>query len=60
MRTKSYVFTADVNSVFDMMQIETLRASIKSVNAMAKETDRISDYRYNTGYDDMLPAVTPK
>ena len=43
-----------------MMQIETLRSSIKSVNAMAKETDRINDYRYNTGYDDMLPAVTPK
>lgn len=60
MRTNSYVFTADVNSVFDMMQIETLRASIKSVNAMAKETDRINEYRYNTGYDDMLPAETPK
>jgi hypothetical protein len=60
MRTKSFVFTADVNSVFDMMQIETLRSSIKSVNAMAKESDRINDYRYNTGYDDMLPAVTPK
>lgn len=60
MRTKSYVFTADVNSVFDMMQIETLRASIKSVNAMAKETDRINEYRYDTGYDDILEARTPK
>ena len=60
MRTKSYVFTADVNSAVDMMQIETLRASIKSVNTMAKETDRINEYRYNTGYNDMLPAETPK
>jgi hypothetical protein len=59
MRTKSYVFTADVNSVFDMMQIETLRASIKSVNAMAKETDRINDYRYQSGYDTDC-TVTPK
>ena len=59
MRTNSYVFTADVNSVFDMMQIETLRASIKSVNAMAKETDRINDYRYQSGYDTDC-TVTPK
>jgi len=50
MRTKSYVFTADVNSAVDMMQIETLRASIKSVNAMAKETDRMNQYRYDHGY----------
>ena len=60
MRTNSYVFTADVNSAVDMMQIETLRASIKSVNAMAKETDRINEYRYDHGYDDVLPAVTSK
>ncbi len=59
MRTKSFVFTADVNSVFDMMQIETLRSSIKSVNAMAKETDRINDYRYQSGYDTDC-TVTPK
>jgi hypothetical protein len=59
MRTKSFVFTADVNSVFDMMQIETLRSSIKSVNAMAKETDRINDYRYQCGYDTDC-TVTPK
>jgi len=60
MRTKSFVFTADVNSVFDMMQIETLRSSIKSVNAMAKETDRINEYRYDTGWDDVLETSTPK
>ena len=59
MRTKSFVFTADVNSVFDMMQIETLRSSIKSVNAMAKETDRINDYRYQSGYDTDC-TVAPK
>ena len=58
MRTSSYVFTADVNSAADMLQIETLRASIKAVNALAKETDRINEYRYNSGYDDYnLPNV---
>lgn len=60
MRTKSYVFTADVNSVADMLQIETLRASIKSVNAMAKETDRINQYRYDHGYADYGFPDVPK
>jgi hypothetical protein len=60
MRSKSFIFSADVNSVFDMMQIETLRTSIKSINSMSKETDRINEYRYDTGYDDILEARTPK
>ena len=60
MRTNSYVFTADVNSAVDMMQIETLRASIKSVNAMAKETDRMNQYRYDHGYADYAFPDVPK
>ena len=59
-RSKSYQFTADVNSVYDMMQIEILRTSIKSINSMARETDRINEYRYDTGYVDILEASTPK
>ena len=51
MRTNSFIFTADVNSATDMQQIEMLRNSIKAVNKMAKETDRINDYRYQHGYD---------
>ena len=51
MRTNSFIFTADVNSATDMQQIEMLRNSIKAVNKMAKETDRINDYRYQHGCD---------
>lgn len=60
MRTSSYVFTADVNSAADMLQIETLRASIKAVNAMARETDRMNQYRYDHGYADYNFPDVPK
>jgi hypothetical protein len=59
-RSKSYQFTANVNSVVDMQQIELLRSSIKSVNAMAKEKDRMNEYCYDTGYHDVLESITPK
>ena len=44
MRTNSFIFTADVNSAADMQQIEMLRNSIKSINKMDKETDRVNAY----------------
>lgn len=36
-RSKSYVFTADVNSVADMQQIDIVKKSVKSINATAKQ-----------------------
>jgi len=59
MRTNSYVFTADVNSAADMQQIESIRDSIKSVNALARETDRINQYRCEQGYSEWRD-ITPK
>ena len=59
MRTNSFIFTADVNSATDMQQIEMLRNSIKAVNKMAKETDRINDYRYQHGCDTDC-TISPK
>ena len=39
-RSKSYVFTADVNSVEDMQRIELVKKSIKSVNDSARQSHR--------------------
>ena len=60
MRSKRFVFTADINSVWDMQQIAMLRSSIKSVNALAKETDHMNEYRYDYGYDDVLTPELPR
>jgi hypothetical protein len=41
-RTSSYAFTADVNSVTDMQQIDFLRKSISIINKSAKESAKYS------------------
>lgn len=48
-RSKSYVFTADVNSAADMQQIDIVKKSVKSMNATAKQAHvyacRRAEYR---------------
>ena len=59
-RTNSYVMTADVKSTGDMLQLQTVRNAVKVINKSAREVDRINEYRYNTGWIDELPGLTPK
>tara|TARA_B100001093_G_scaffold380474_1_gene365906 strand:- start:5013 stop:5339 length:327 start_codon:yes stop_codon:yes gene_type:complete len=59
-RTNSYVMTADVKSVGDMLELQSIRTTVKIINKKAKETDLINEYRYNTGWIDELPKLTPK
>ena len=44
-RSKSYVFTADVNSVEDMQRIELVKKSIKTVNDSARLSHRWATQR---------------
>ena len=41
-RTNSYVMTAHVESAGDMLELQTVRNAIKTINKMAKETDRMN------------------
>lgn len=59
-RTNSYVMTAHVESVGDMLELQTVRNTIKTINKMSKETDRINQYRYDSGWSDVLLPLTPK
>lgn len=59
MRTDSYIMTAHCASAGDMLEVETIRATVKAINKMAKETDKINLYRVDHGYDDYW-IETPK
>ena len=54
-RSDSYQFTADVNSVNDMLLIEQIRKSVKSINKIAKQTQMSQQYRYDSGWSDIEP-----
>jgi hypothetical protein len=60
MRTDSYVMTAHTECAGDMLEIETIRKSIKAINKMAKQEDQMNLYRYNTGWSDELPKKSPQ
>lgn len=59
-RTNSYVMTAHAESAGDMLELQTVRNAIKTINKMAKETDRMNQYRYDSGWTDVLLPLTPK
>lgn len=59
-RTNSYVMTAHVKSAGDMLELQTVRNAIKTINKMAKQTDKINQYRYESGYTDIQKPLTPK
>lgn len=54
-RSDSYIMTADVKCAGDMLEIETIRKTISSINKINKRNEQIEEYRYNTGWSD-LPA----
>ncbi len=51
-RTASYVMTAHCESAGDMLEIQTIRNTVKAINNLAKETDSWNQYRVDCGYDD--------
>jgi len=59
-RTNSYVTTAHTASAGDMLELQTIRNTIKAINKMAKETDKINQYRYASGWTDVVKPLTPK
>lgn len=56
----SYVMTAHTGSAGDMLELQTVRNTIKAINKMAKETDRINRYRFNSGWTSDLPSHSPR
>lgn len=59
-RTNSYVTTAHTASAGDMLELQTIRNTIKAINKMAKETDRMSNYRYVNGWSNVKPSPSPR
>lgn len=58
--SNSYVMTAHTASAGDMLELQTVRNTIKAINKMAKETDRINRYRFNNGWSSDLPSYSPR
>lgn len=56
----SYVMTAHTASAGDMLELETVRKTIKSINKMAKENDRINQYRFDNGWSSTIPSKSPR
>jgi|TARA_R110000744_G_scaffold32457_1_gene75949 hypothetical protein len=59
-RSNAYVMTAHVGSVGDMLELETIRKTVKIINKKAKENDRINKNRYIHGWTDVEPRLTTK
>jgi len=59
-RTNSYVMTAHVKSAGDMLELQTVRNAVKTINKMARQTDKINQYRYESGWNDVSKPLTPK
>jgi len=51
--------TAHCASAGDMLEVETIRATVKAINKMAKETDRMNQYRCEQGCSEWRD-ITPK
>lgn len=58
--SNSYVMTAHTASAGDMLELQTVRNTIKAINKMAKETDRINQYRFDNGWLSDLPSNSPR
>jgi|TARA_Y100000114_G_scaffold72937_1_gene66821 hypothetical protein len=59
-RTDAYVMTAHTKSAGDMLEIETIRKSVISINKINKRKEKIAEYRYNTGWSDTPPQSLPR
>ncbi len=54
--SNSHVMTAYTASAGDMLELQTVRNTIKAINKMAKETDRMNEYRFNSGWSSTPPS----
>ncbi len=58
--SNSHVMTAYTASAGDMLELQTVRNTIKAINKMAKETDRMNEYRFNSGWSSTPPRKSPR
>jgi len=58
--SNSHVMTAYTASAGDMLELQTVRNTIKAINKMAKETDKINEYRFNSGWSSTPPRKSPR
>ena len=52
--------TAHTAAAGDMLELQTVRNTIKVINKMAKESDRTNQYRFNSGWSSDLPSKSPR
>lgn len=52
----SYIMTAHTGSAGDMLELQTIRNTVKAINRMAAQSDKSSDYRFRSGWTDVEPV----
>lgn len=60
MRTDAYVMTAHTKSAGDMLEIETIRKSVISINKINKRKEKMNQYRFEHGYSKNQPQKLPR
>ncbi len=60
MRTDAYVMTAHTKSAGDMLEIETIRKSVISINKLNKRKEKMNQYRFEHGYSKTPPQKLPR
>ena len=56
----SYIMTAHTKSAGDMLELETVRSTVKAINKMAAQKDKSADYRFQSGWTDVKPAKSTR
>jgi hypothetical protein len=56
----SYVMTAHTESAGDMLELETVRSTVKAINKMAAQKDKMNNYRYQSGWTDVEPVKSTR
>ncbi len=56
----SYVMTAHTKSAGDMLELETVRSTVKAINKMAAQKDKMHNYRYQSGWTDVEPVKSTR
>ena len=56
----SYVMTAHTKSAGDMLELETVRSTVKAINKMAAQKDKMNNYRYQSGWTDVEPVKSTR
>ena len=56
----SYIMTAHTKSAGDMLELETVRSTVKAINKMAAQKDKMNNYRYQSGWTDVEPVKSTR